>query len=147
MYYIPSEHVQGYNTFLRDTIKLYVDEDMLSGGRRQGQQGRQAQMVNGHGDEKPDRHLVGYLDKVDYTQEYQLITLSLLAFLSLALYRMIEYSKQFKRSSIILFMTGHFHPSKMHKKCFSSSRKNKKHLKNQKKSVSKGLYFPNLNNI
>lgn len=48
-------------------------------------------------------------------------------------------------AQILLSMTGHFHPSKMHKKCFSSSRKNKNHLKNQKKSVSKGLYFSDLN--
>ncbi|KAJ4479126.1 component of IIS longevity pathway SMK-1-domain-containing protein [Lentinula aciculospora] len=44
------QHVQQDNAFLRDIVKLYVDEDMLSGGGKKAQQQQQQQLdphING----------------------------------------------------------------------------------------------------
>ncbi|GAW00817.1 duf625 domain protein [Lentinula edodes] len=43
------QHVQQDNAFLRDIVKLYVDEDMLAGGGRKAQEQQQiGPQVNGH---------------------------------------------------------------------------------------------------
>ncbi|KAJ3849444.1 component of IIS longevity pathway SMK-1-domain-containing protein [Lentinula lateritia] len=43
------QHVQQDNAFLRDIVKLYVDEDMLAGGGRKAQEQQQlGTQVNGH---------------------------------------------------------------------------------------------------